>query len=801
MWPVKNLSRLLAAGLALLVLAGITVWRLVAVLPPAAKSNQPVSEFGSDRAFAHVQTISRDVHVAGSDAAHQVRDYIAATLKSTGVHTTITDGVGASDALGSLFAMARVNDVVATLPGTEPTGTVVLFAHYDSVQISHGANDDGAGVSTLLETVRALKAGPALRNNLVFLFTDAEEACLCGAEQFVSQNPLAADGGVALNFEARGANGPVIMFETAAGNAGVVDVYADAVPYPVATSFAVEVYRIMTNDTDFSPFRDSGRFTGLNSAYIDGSAVYHSPQDRSDYYHLDTLQQHGANALAMARAFGNADVPSLQRPAGQDDTYFPVFSALWVYPGALVWPIAVLALLAVGGLAFVAWRRGLFGWGRFAAAFGLAVIPLLAGAVLAQLLWWLLTVIRPGYLDMMDPWRPGWYRAGVVALVLTATLTWYAMLRKRFGPWTLAIGGLAWLALLGVVFAAVVPGGSYLAAVPALASGAAGLVALAVPAGRPRLAAVSVGAIAGIVVLAPTVLLFFPALGLATGAAAALFASMLTLVLLPVFEWLFPAGTREDCAIKDSALAGPARVAEAAGDHEGMDPGRRATPVGTRRRAAAPALVVGVLALAFIAVGLIIDQFDARHPEPQQLMYALDADTSSAQWVSTDSKATGWVAQYVSERRDVSGEFPVVGDNTLTGPASVANLPAPTVTVVADSTADGRRTVTLKITPQRDVRLVYFQVPDAQVTTATVEGRKVPIENVGEPFGVLFHAPPDDGITVDLVVAKTGPLTVRAMDGSDGLDGLPGFTPRPADVTAEGSHDSELVLVAKTYSV
>jgi hypothetical protein len=39
------------------------------------------------------------------------------------------------------------------------------------------------------------------------------------------------------------------------------------------------------------------------------------------------------------------------------------------------------------------------------------------------------------------------------------------------------------------------------------------------------------------------------------------------------------------------------------------------------------------------------------------------------------------------------------------------------------------------------------------------------------------------------------------MDGSDGLTGLPGFTPRPAGVGVEGSHDSELVLVAKTYTI
>jgi hypothetical protein len=39
------------------------------------------------------------------------------------------------------------------------------------------------------------------------------------------------------------------------------------------------------------------------------------------------------------------------------------------------------------------------------------------------------------------------------------------------------------------------------------------------------------------------------------------------------------------------------------------------------------------------------------------------------------------------------------------------------------------------------------------------------------------------------------------MDGSDGLTNLPGFVPRPADVGVKGSHYSELVLVARTYSI
>ena len=113
---------------------------------------------------------------------------------------------------------------------------------------------------------------------------------------------------MALNFEARGTSGPPIMFETSRGNAGLAGVFAAAAPHPVATSFAVEVYRALPNDTDFSVLLADGGFTGLNTAYIDGAAAYHTPQDRPERMDRASLQAMGDNALALARALGNRDL-------------------------------------------------------------------------------------------------------------------------------------------------------------------------------------------------------------------------------------------------------------------------------------------------------------------------------------------------------------------------------------------------------------------------------------------------------------------------------------------------------------
>ena len=258
-------GRLLGLG-ALALLVALAVLSVLLLQPPSpASPDAPADEFSTGRAFAEVEQVAAETHVTGSAANDRVREHLVEVLEGLGLQTRVQDAVGANAGDPGEVEMARVRNVVGVLPGADPTGRLFLVAHHDSVETGPGGNDDAAGVSVVLETVRALTAGSQLRNDVVVLFTDAEEACLCGAEAFADSDELAADGGVVLNMEARGTGGPPIMFETALGNAGLAAVYAGAAPHPVATSFAVEVYRALPNDTDFSPLQAAG-LTGLNTA-------------------------------------------------------------------------------------------------------------------------------------------------------------------------------------------------------------------------------------------------------------------------------------------------------------------------------------------------------------------------------------------------------------------------------------------------------------------------------------------------------------------------------------------------------
>ncbi|MGZ4606378.1 MAG: M28 family peptidase [Blastococcus sp.] len=755
-------------------LLGLIGWSVATLQPPAAApTTAPATQFSADRAFAHVQQLATRVHVAGSDADAANVESLVATLTRLGLDTRVQNSVGAWGSAPGSTEMARVRNVVAVLPGTHPTGRLFLMAHHDSVQNGPGASDDSAGVSTLLETARALKAGPRLRNDVVLVLTDAEEACLCGAEAFASSHPLAAGGGVVLNVEARGTTGPPILFETSRGNADLAASFAAAAPHPVATSFAVEVYRALPNDTDFSVMLKDG-FTGLNTAFIDGAAAYHTRNDVPERLDRRSLQALGDNTLAMARQLGNRDLSPVKKPAAGDATYFPVLGKLVHYPGRLVWPLAIAAALAVLGFALALRARGISSLPRTVGGAALALLPLVLAPLAAQALWWLLVVIRPGYAPMLDPWQPGWYRLATVAVVAAVVLLWYALLRRRIGPGTLAVGALAWLAVLGGVLAALAPGGSYLAAWPALAGGVTGMIAtLTSSRGIAAVAALVTGAVAP-VVLAPAVALFFPALGLRTGAAAAFFATLLALALLPAFEFLFP------------------------------DPERAG-----RRSGWASVAVPGtalVLAAACAAAGLIVDRLGPDRPVPSQLAYALDTDTGHAWWASTETHPGAYTALYVDGRTPLPVDYPyLAGADLATGPARAADLPAPEVTTVSDEVLGGHRYISVQVRSRRPgVRLIAVDLTASgdRIVGARLVGEDVPATALGgSRLRVTFHAPGADGVQAMFTVDGSGPVSLRAIDGSDGLSGLPGYVPRPAGIDAAGTHSSDLVLVSATTSL
>src|SRR5262245_12501236 len=183
--------------------------------PPGAQSAAaPGGEFASGRAMKHIKEIAVRPHPVGSAEHSTVRDYILKELAGLGVNPETQRSLVVTQQRGGSYGSAVIQNLIGRLAGVDGKQAGLLACHYDSAPTSPGASDDGSGVAALLEVLRALKSGPPLKNDLLFLFTDAEEIGMLGARAFMDEHPSAREVAVVMNFEARGIGGPAIMFET-----------------------------------------------------------------------------------------------------------------------------------------------------------------------------------------------------------------------------------------------------------------------------------------------------------------------------------------------------------------------------------------------------------------------------------------------------------------------------------------------------------------------------------------------------------------------------------------------------------
>jgi hypothetical protein len=334
-------KRTAAWVLALLGLLELFVlWRLdpPAVLPADA----PANSFSA----ARVEQVLRRLlgpqvpHPGGSFEQAELRQRLLTELAGLGLSPELQPGPACDARAG---VCADVVNVVAVVPGRSPDVVLGLVAHYDSVAAGPGAADDGQGAASLLEVARALRAAP-LEHGVALVFTDAEELGLLGARLFARQHALLKKLKVVINVEARGTEGPSLMFQVTPGSHWLVARYARSVGYPVASSLFPAVYRVLPNDTDFTIFAQHD-VQGLNFAFIGGVERYHTPNDRIEALDFSSVQQQGAAVLALARDLGThgAEAP------GNEAVFFDLLGYLLMYFDVrLLWAVALVSTVLFG---------------------------------------------------------------------------------------------------------------------------------------------------------------------------------------------------------------------------------------------------------------------------------------------------------------------------------------------------------------------------------------------------------------------------------------------------------------------
>jgi hypothetical protein len=497
--PILALAALLAVG-------ALSLLSLVPPRPVPASADKGV--FSAERAWDHLEVIAAEPRPQGTPAADAAREYIVAELEGLGLAPRIEESTRTRRWRGGTEREFELRNIVVEVPGTDPTGAVLMLSHYDSHWEGAGAGDAGLSVSALLEAMRVLTAGPPLRNDLVLLLTDGEEYGLLGARSFVESDPAMADVRVALNFEGRGSAGPVLMFETGPGNAALVRTFHRAAARPIASSIFPEAYRYLPNDTDFTIFLEAG-IRGLNFAHIGRAETYHHASDTPANASPRTLQHQGDLAVAMARAFGDADLNALPGPASGDAVFFNLPGlGLVRYPAALSLPLAAAALgLWLAAVVTTRRRRLVRLWG-VAAGLGVAFLAL-ALTVGAAWVAGRVAATQADAFTLSDKLvvREWPYMLALIAVALAAVLGGVAGIGRWLGAAGVALGVLLVPILVGVAAAVVVPGASYLVVwTAAFGVGATWVAAAGPPSQRTAVIAVAL--------LVPAVLIWAPHLSL-----------------------------------------------------------------------------------------------------------------------------------------------------------------------------------------------------------------------------------------------------------------------------------------------
>ncbi|MGH7865420.1 MAG: M20/M25/M40 family metallo-hydrolase [Candidatus Binataceae bacterium] len=759
----------MAGPLTLLIIAACALWTIRASAPPAPPpADAAAGHFSATRAIRDVRVIAQRPHPIGTGDHARVRYYLLARLRELGFRPMSHAQIVARREHRGPDLFANVRNVSAEMKGADSTGAVMLVAHYDSVPSGPGAGDDASGVAAILETIRAIRAGAPLRNDLIVLFTDGEELGLLGAKAFVENLAPPSRIKAVLNFDMRGNSGPVWMFQASAGNGWFIDELAKAAPDPRAASFAADIYRHMSNDSDFTVFAKAG-MGGLNFAGIGGLPNYHTRLDSPARLDLRTLQHQGSYALSLTRWLGSV---ALDNTSAADAVFFTVGSRLTHYRAALALPFAIgVAVLVILAALIVVVRSGNFS----AVAVLVGFAAFVASAIIAVLQAWvgwhaMAWVAGDRMLPAGTTYGGAVFAAAILTVIATSLWTFYVWLARRFDELSLGGGVLVAWALVMLVGAVRMVGASYLLTWPLLFAAIALRWRAYDTGGQrtpvPRSLVVLVGVVPGVILIAPLLAV--------TADGTMLFLLLESLLLALMFALIAP-HTR--------FLSG-----------------------------ATPALLAVMLAAAGVllfAWGYLASGFGPSQPRPDSILYNLNANTNTAVFASFDAHPDHWTAQFLKHNPRMSsvaslagatidGPIPVLR-GTAASPASalralggrrliVAKAPSiqlapPQLTVVDDLHSGDQRIVMLRIKSARAAPVVMVVVePGVAVRSAAVSG-KSPAGTPSDGWVGWFWDMADDGFDLHLTVHAHGTFKVTVTDSTWGLPEIAGhgYSARPAD--------------------
>lgn len=700
------------------------------------------AEFSTERALIPLQKISEKPHYITSEAHTDVRNYIIDELKKLGLEPQVQEGYIVSSSWGNSPMIDKPKNIIARIKGSGSGKALLLMSHYDSALVpSYGASDAGSGVVTILEGLRAYFAiGAKPKNDIIILFTDAEEVGLDGAKLFVREHPWAKDVGLALNFEARGSGGPSNMIvETNGGNAQLIKNFAEANPqFPVASSLMYSIYKLLPNDTDSTILREEADIDSFFFAFIDDHFNYHTAQDNFENLDRNTLEHQGSYLMPLLKYFSDADLSNLKSEEDYVYVNFP-FVRMINYPFSWILPMLILACIIFISLIVYGMKQNVLSIKEISKGFIPLFTSLLISALIGYYGWALLLKVYPHYSEIQHgfTYNGHSYIALFVLLSLGITFICYRKLSLEKVANASVAPLFLWF-VINALIAIYLKGAAYFI-IPVFF----GLLALwvLIRQEKPNVFLMLLLAVPAVFLFSPLIQFFPIGLGLEMLVGSCVFTVLLFGLLLPVlgfYKW---------------------------------------------KKVLAYLSFLGAIILFFKAHAN--SGFNETQKKPNSLVYYQNADEQKAYWLTYDAILDNWTKGYLGENPKKASDYveSAAGSKYNTGYRFAAEAPVKAlnsfeVKLKKDTIIDELRHVNFTVSPQRKVNLLRFYTnKDVLFKDFTCNGKELKFDTVRENK-VLFryYVSDQDSLNISYEVHKDVNVDFNVLEYSYNLLSHKDFT-------------------------
>jgi hypothetical protein len=651
--------------ISLFFIGGIIFWIFYAMMPQSvSKEEGDLSEFSTQRALKKLEVIAKAPHYVGSENHNTIADYLVQELKNLGLQPVIQEGYTLTD-WGNLV---KSKNILARVKGTANSKALLLLSHYDSAPHSKslGASDDGSGIVAILEGLRTyLHTNSQPKNDIIILFSDAEELGLNGAALFVTKHKWAKEVGLAINFEARGTSGPSYMLmEVNNGNAALVENFAEAkTQFPVSNSLMYSIYKMLPNDTDLTVFREQGKIQGFNFAFIDSHYNYHTAQDNLANMSLNSLEHQGTYLMSMLNFFGNSDLRKLETEA--DSVYFNTPIHFLHYPFAWNIPLVGVAFVLLLSFIFIGFGKRLLEVNAVLRGFVPFLCAVATSGIMGFLGWQIVLSFYPEYLDILHGFTYNGhdYINAFAALALMISFFFYRNCHTKTQIMNWSIAPIFIWIVINLCITLYLPGGSFFI-VPVF--GMLFSFGFFIITQRSSVLLNLLFSIPALVIFVPFVVTLPVGLGLKMLVGSTLLITLVFGLLLPVF---------------------------------GAFSGKKVW-----------ATLTFLIAVGFFVNAHLNAGYASQKAKPNSLLYVLNADNKTAVWATYDKNLDEWTNNYLGnapQKLDTVNSLPLFSKYnstfTYTSKAAIKPLAGPSIQFVKDTLINARKQYLIRISPNRKV--------------------------------------------------------------------------------------------------